>query len=142
MVFLPKLSLSRYPADKRPVGPADTSGEDMDSGPSLALARGLARECDVHVQMCLFKRSGAADQRGLNTSIIVAPNGECVGRTCKLHIPVTEGYFEDHYFTEGPTNDPYPVHSLELDGVDLMVGDPTLGRVVPGSGALLRSGQR
>ena len=48
-----------------------------------------------------------------------------MGRTCKLHIPVTEGYFEDHYFTEGPTSDPYPVHSLELDGVDLRVGDPT-----------------
>ena len=125
VVFLPELSLSRYPADSRPEGPADASAEDMDSGPSLALARELARDCDVHVQISLFERSGAADQRGLNTSIIVAPNGECVGRTRKLHIPVTEGYFEDHYFAEGPADDPYPVHRLELDGVDLKVGNPT-----------------
>ena len=66
-----------------------------------------------------------ADQRGLNTSIIVSPNGECVGRTRKLHIPVTEGYFEDHYFTEGPADNPYPVHTLALDGLDLKVGNPT-----------------
>ena len=125
VVFLPELTLSRCPADKRPVGRADTSAEDLDSGPSLALARELACDCDVHVQISLFERSVAADQRGLNSSIIVAPNGECVGRTRKLHIPVTEGYFEDHYFTEGPAGDPYPVHSLELDGVDLKVGNPT-----------------
>ena len=99
VVFLPELTLSRYPADRRPDGPADASAEDLESGPSLTLARELARDCDVHVQISLFERSGAADQRGLNTSIIVAPNGECVGRTRKLHIPVTEGYFEDHYFT-------------------------------------------
>lgn len=97
----------------------------MESGPSLALARELARDCDVHVQISLFERSGASDQRGLNTSVIVAPNGECVGRTHKLHIPVTEGYFENHYFTGGSADNPYPVHSLELDGVDLKVGNPT-----------------
>ena len=125
VVFLPELTLSRYPADRRPEGPADASAEDLESGPSLTLARELARDCDVHVQISLFERSGAADQRGLNSSIIVAPNGECIGRTRKLHIPVTEGYFEDHYFTEGPADDPYPVHSLELDGVDLKVGNPT-----------------
>ena len=125
VVFLPELTLSRYPADTRPEGPADATAEDIESGPCLALARELARDCDVHVQISLFERSGAADQRGFNTSIIVAPNGECVGRTRKLHIPVTEGYFEDHYFTEGPADDPYPVHSLELDGVDLKVGNPT-----------------
>ena len=125
VVFLPELTLSRYPADKRPEGPADASAEDLDSGPSRSLAGELARDYDVFVQISLFERSGAADQRGLNTSIIVAPTGECVGRTRKLHIPVTEGYFEDHYFTEDPTDDPYPVHSLELDSVDLRVGNPT-----------------
>jgi len=125
VVFLPELTLSRYPADTRPEGPADASAEDMESGPSLALARELARDCDVHVQISLFERSGASDQRGLNTSVIVAPNGECVGRTHKLHIPVTEGYFENHYFTGGSADNPYPVHSLELDGVDLKVGNPT-----------------
>ena len=125
VVFLPELTLSRYPADTRPEGPADASAEDLENGPSLALAKTLAQSCDVHLQISLFERSGAADQRGLNTSIIVSPNGECVGRTRKLHIPVTEGYFEDHYFTEGPADNPYPVHTLALDGLDLKVGNPT-----------------
>ena len=39
VVFLPELTLSRYPADSRPEGPADASAEDVESGPSLALAR-------------------------------------------------------------------------------------------------------
>ena len=125
VVFLPELTLSRYPADTRPEGPADASAEDLENGPSLALAKQLAHDCDVHLQISLFERSGAADQRGLNTSVTVSPNSEVVGRTRKLHIPVTEGYFEDHYFAEGPADDPYPVHTLELDGLDLKLGNPT-----------------
>mgnify|MGYP005707036837 CR=1 FL=1 len=42
VVFLPELTLSRYPADRRPEGPADASAEDLESGPSLTLARELA----------------------------------------------------------------------------------------------------
>ena len=71
VVFLPELTLSRYPADTRPEGPADASAEDIETGPSLAMARELARDCDVHVQISLFERSGAADQRGLNTSCLL-----------------------------------------------------------------------
>lgn len=125
VVFLPELTLSRYPADRPPSGNADETAEDIASGESVMLAQQLARECDVHIQISLFERSGASDNRGLNTSVIVAPSGTVVGFTRKLHIPVTEGYFEDHYFAEGPATDPYPVHTLGLDGQDLNVGNPT-----------------
>ena len=125
VVFLPELTLSRYPADRPPSGNADETAEDIASGESVMLAQQLARECDVHIQISLFERSGASDNRGLNTSVIVAPSGTVVGVTRKLHIPVTEGYFEDHYFAEGPATDPYPVHTLGLDGQDLNVGNPT-----------------
>ena len=125
VVFLPELTLSRYPADRPPSGNADETAEDIASGESAMLAQQLARECDVHIQISLFERSGASDNRGLNTSVIVAPSGTVVGFTRKLHIPVTEGYFEDHYFAEGPATDPYPVHTLGLDGQDLNVGNPT-----------------
>ena len=125
VVFLPELTLSRYPADRPPSGNADETAEDIASGESVMLAQQLARECDVHIQISLFERSGASDNRGLNTSVIVAPSGTVVGFTRKLHIPVTEGYFEDHYFAEGPATDPYPVHTLGLDGQDLKVGNPT-----------------
>lgn len=124
-MFLPELTLSRYPADRPPSGNADETAEDIASGESMMLAQQLARECDVHIQISLFERSGASDNRGLNTSVIVAPSGTVVGFTRKLHIPVTEGYFEDHYFAEGPATDPYPVHTLGLDGQDLNVGNPT-----------------
>ena len=125
VVFLPELTLSRYPADRPPSGNADETAEDIASGESVMLAQQLARECDVHIQISLFERSGASDNRGLNTSVIVGPSGTVVGFTRKLHIPVTEGYFEDHYFAEGPATDPYPVHTLGLDGQDLNVGNPT-----------------
>ena len=125
VVFLPELTLSRYPADRPPSGNADETAEDIASGESVMLAQQLARECDVHIQISLFERSGASDNRGLNTSVIVAPSGTVVGFTRKLHIPVTEGYFEDHYFAEGPATDPYPVHTLGLDGQDLNLGNPT-----------------
>ena len=125
VVFLPELTLSRYPADSRPSGAADASAEEINTGESVKFAHALARDCDVFVQISLFERSGADDHRGLNTSVIVAPNGDIVGRTRKLHIPVTEGYFEDAYFAEGPADDPYPIHTLALDGQDLRVGNPT-----------------
>jgi len=125
IVFLPELTLSRYPADTQPQREADATAEDLAEGPSVTFAKTLARECDVHLQISLFERSGAADKRGLNTSVIVDPSGHLVGRTRKLHIPVTEGYFEDQYFAEGPAEDPYPVHTLALDGEDLRVGNPT-----------------
>lgn len=125
LVFLPELTLSRYPADSRPTGPADASAEELSTGDSVTLARKMAQECDVFVQISLFERSGATDQRGLNTSVVVAPHGEIVGITRKLHIPVTEGYFEDAYFAEGPADEPYPVHTLALDGQDLRLGNPT-----------------
>ncbi len=35
------------------------------------------------------------------------------GATNKLHIPVSAGYYEDHYFRAGPADgDPYPVYQL------------------------------
>ncbi len=125
VVFLPELTLSRYPADRPPSGNANETAEDIASSESVMFAQQLARECDVHIQISLFERSGASDNRGLNTSVIVARSGTVVGFTRKLHIPVTEGYFEDHYFAEGPATDPYPVHTLGLDGQDLNLGNPT-----------------
>ena len=125
VVFLPELTLSRYPADRPPSGNANETAEDIASSESVMFAQQLARECDVHIQISLFERSDASDNRGLNTSVIVARSGTVVGFTRKLHIPVTEGYFEDHYFAEGPATDPYPVHTLGLDGQDLNVGNPT-----------------
>ncbi len=55
----------------------------------------------------------AEDGLGFNTAIVVAPDGELVARTRKLHIPVTAGYHEDRYFRPGPAAaDAFPVLAL------------------------------
>lgn len=125
IVFLPELTLSRYPADALPEGRADQTAEPLVGGPTHQFAAELARECDIYVHASIFEISGAADGRGWNTAFIVAPNGEVVAKTHKLHIPVTAGYYEDQYFEQGPAVNPYPVHTLNFDGVDAKLGLPT-----------------
>ena len=125
IVFLPELTLSRYPADTRPIGPADAGAEPLSNGPTYEFASTMAARYGVHVHASLFEKSGAEDGRGLNTAIVVAPNGHLVAVTRKLHIPVTEGYFEDKYFAPGSDAESYPIHSLNLGDSKLHVGLPT-----------------
>ena len=48
------------------------------------------------------------DGLGFNTAVVVAPGGDVVARTRKLHIPVTAGYHEDRYFRPGPATASVP----------------------------------
>ncbi|HEX8497836.1 MAG TPA: nitrilase-related carbon-nitrogen hydrolase [Actinomycetales bacterium] len=125
VVFLPELTLSRYPADRRAQpGRADETTEELTGGPTYAFAAAAAREHGVHVHASLFEQSPDEDGLGLNTAILVAPGGELVARTRKLHIPVTAGYHEDTYFRPGPADDPYPV--TRVAGLhDVRLGMPT-----------------
>ena len=121
IVFLPELTLSRYPADARPTDTPNLTAEDLADGPTASLARSLAKKHGVFVHASLYEFRDFADGRGLNTAVIAGPNGEILGATPKLHIPVTEGYFEDEYFQPGPSTNPYPVYPLEI------AGSPKLG---------------
>ncbi|MGI8678299.1 MAG: nitrilase-related carbon-nitrogen hydrolase [Jatrophihabitans sp.] len=126
IVFLPEVTLSRYPADTLPTGAASELAEDLESGPTVEFARAAAERNGVHVHASVYRRAEAADGLGLNTAIIVAPDGEIVAATNKLHIPVTAGYYEDRYFRAGPAgpDDPYRVHRIDaLDGA--RIGLPT-----------------
>ena len=124
VVFLPELTLLRYPADV-PAGdrPVDAA-EHLEDGPTVALARRLARSNNVFVHASLYERVAGDDGRGYNTAVMVAPDGRLVGRTRKLHIPVTAGYYEDTYFRPGPAETPYPVYELPLPAAP-KVGLPT-----------------
>ncbi len=135
VVFLPELTLSRYPADTRPdnkpgegIRPSDIA-EDLLTGPTFAFAAAAARAHNVTVHASLYQRAenpdGSDDGLGLNTAILVSPEGELLARTHKLHIPVTAGYYEDKFFRQGPAAaDAYEVHSpAELGGARL--GMPT-----------------
>lgn len=129
VVFLPELTLSRYPADAPPEGVAAVQAEDLETGPTLALVREAAKRNAIHVQASLYRRTHdgeGGDGLGLNTSVLVDPSGVLVAATDKLHIPVTAGYYEDRYFRAGPAGpaDPYPVYAPEGLGA-VRLGLPT-----------------
>ncbi|GAB3530876.1 hydrolase [Arthrobacter tecti] len=129
VVFLPELTLSRYPADTLPEGTPADDAEDLLTGPTFTFAAEAARKHGVSVHASLYQKAenpdGDTDGLGLNTAILVSPKGELLARTHKLHIPVTEGYVEDKYFRQGPAGeDAYAVHEpAELNGARL--GMPT-----------------
>jgi N-carbamoylputrescine amidase len=124
VVFLPELTLSRYPADTKPEGvPADLT-ETLEGGPTHTFAAAAAAASGVFVHASLYERADAGDGLGFNTAILVAPDGTIVARTRKLHIPVTAGYYEDLYFRPGPAEAPYPVHTVDLPGAPRL-GLPT-----------------
>jgi N-carbamoylputrescine amidase len=124
VVFLPEITLLRYPADT-PAGANPTAlAEDLENGPTFELAANAARAHGIYVQASLYEKTPEAhDGLGYNTAILVSPAGELVGRTRKLHIPISAGYYEDTYFRPGPAADPYPVYAL--DGLDARIGMPT-----------------
>lgn len=124
VVFLPEITLLRYPADV-PAGPdPGATAEDLAEGPTFALAAEAARANGIFVHASLYERAPADDGLGFNTAILVSPAGELVGRTRKLHIPISAGYYEDTYFRAGPADgDPYPVY--EPDGLGARIGMPT-----------------
>ncbi len=114
LVCLQELTLSRYFAID-PAGPeaAGAEPEDLPGGPTHRFAGRMAAETGAHIHASLYERADAEDGLGFNTAIVVAPDGELVARTRKLHIPVTAGYHEDRYFRPGPAGpDPFPVLAL------------------------------
>lgn len=126
VVFMPELTLSRYPAFEPPVGVPAESAEDLESGPTATFAARTARRHSVFVHASLYERAdpdGTGDGLGFNTAVLLDPEGRVVARTRKTHIPVTEGYGEDAYFRPGPADDAYPVH--EVPELAMRVGLPT-----------------
>src|SRR5689334_14798322 len=99
LVCLQELTLSPYFAIT-PDGPREP--EDVEDGPTRRFAARMAAEHEVHVHASLYERADGEDGLGYNTAIVVAPGGELLARTRKLHIPVTAGYHEDRYFRPGP----------------------------------------
>jgi N-carbamoylputrescine amidase len=114
LVCLQELTLSPYFAvsDAGPDG-AGIAPEELPGGPTYRFAAGLADEHAINVHASLYERAPDGGL-GYNTAIVVAPGGELIARTRKLHIPITAGYYEDRYFRPGPGDaEPFPVVELE-----------------------------
>jgi N-carbamoylputrescine amidase len=122
LVCLPELTLSPYFAVS-PTGPTDDGPipEVLPGGRTYQFAADLAGKTGAYVHASLYEAPGASDPNGLgyNTAICVAPDGVLVARTRKLHLPVTQGYFEDRYFRPGDSG--FPV--VDIEGTQL--GFPT-----------------
>ncbi len=120
LVCLQELTLSRYFATD-PAGPSATGAqpEELPGGATYRFAARVARETGVHIHASLYEHAASSpegdadDGLGYNTAILVAPDGELLARTRKLHIPVTAGYHEDRYFRPGPGDvEPFPLVAL------------------------------
>jgi len=123
LICLQELTLSRYFAAD-PGGPAAAGiePEPLPGGPTFDFAARMAAETGAHVHASLYERADGEDGLGFNTAIVVAPDGELVARTRKLHIPLTAGYHEDRYFRPGPGDgEPFPLVAL----ADARLGLPT-----------------
>ncbi len=124
VVFLPEITLLRYPADVPASPDPGAAAEDLLGGPTFALAAEAAEANGIFVHASLYEKAPAGDGLGFNTAILVSPAGELVGRTRKMHIPISAGYYEDTYFRPGPAEgDAYPVY--EPDGLGARIGMPT-----------------
>lgn len=115
LVCLQELTLSPYFASIRRADDTEAVPEDLATGPTFGLAGDLAARHGVHIHASLYEADPTIAPRGWNTAIVVAPDGDLVARTRKVHIPVTEGYFEDTYFPGSTDANAYPV--VELSGV-------------------------
>jgi N-carbamoylputrescine amidase len=127
IVCLQELTLSPYFAIT-PDGPqaAGAEPEDLEDGPTVTFARTAAAQAGVHVHASVYERADAPDGLGFNTAIVVGPDGKLLSRTRKLHIPVTAGYFEDHYFRPGPAGeDAFPLTALPTPDGPAQLGCPT-----------------
>jgi N-carbamoylputrescine amidase len=127
IVCLQELTLSPYFAIT-PDGPraAGAEPEDLEDGPTVTFVRAAAAQAGVHVHASVYERADAPDGLGFNTAIVVAPDGKLLSRTRKLHIPVTAGYYEDHYFRPGPAGeDAFPLTPLPTPDGPVQLGCPT-----------------
>jgi N-carbamoylputrescine amidase len=127
IVCLQELTLSPYFAITAD-GPqaAGALPEEVETGPTVSFVRAMAGETGVYLHASLYERADAADGLGFNTAVLVAPDGRLVSRTRKLHIPVTAGYYEDHYFRPGPAGgDAFPLVGLPTADGEAMLGMPT-----------------
>lgn len=117
VLMLPELTMSRYPADTRPTKANRAAlAEDLHNGETTTLLSQMAKANGIWIVGSLFEQNETAATGGYNTAVLYSPLGEIASIKRKLHIPVTEGYFEDEYFTPAPAADGNKVVELSLPG--------------------------
>ncbi|THA76270.1 hydrolase [Streptomyces sp. A0592] len=112
VVCLPELTRSPYfcnTEDPMADG-AERWLEDVESGPTVALAAELATGLGIAVHASLYERAGDGGL-GYNTAVCVDAEGRLIARTRKNHIPAFPGYREDLCFRPGDSGFPVIAHA-------------------------------
>ena len=65
IVFLPELTLSRYPADTIPASAPGATAEDLSTGPTFAFAAEAARANGVFVHASLYEKRRGRRRTGI-----------------------------------------------------------------------------
>ena len=126
LVCLQELTLSPYFASVVRDDSTLAVPEPLLGGPTHRLATELAAAHGIFVHASLYEADPAVAPRGWNTAICVGPDGTLMARTRKVHIPVTEGYFEDTYFPGSDAGaESYPVVELPAAVSAVRFGFPT-----------------
>ena len=146
VILLQELTLSPYFCVDADVPDAlERFGEDIETGPTVGLARELAGQHGVYVHASLYERT--PDGHGFNTAICVDADGQLLTRTRKTHIPEFPYYHEDRYFepagvdasvvTVAGSQFAFPTcwdqwfpelaRSLSLDGAEVIVYPTAIG---------------
>ncbi|MFF9050207.1 nitrilase-related carbon-nitrogen hydrolase [Streptomyces erythrochromogenes] len=112
VVCLPELTRSPYfcnTEDPMADG-AERWLEDVESGPTVALAAELATGLGITVHASLYERA-VDGGLGYNTAVCVDAEGRLIARTRKNHIPAFPGYREDLCFRPGNSGFPVIAHA-------------------------------
>ena len=105
LVCLQELTLSPYFAVNEQLAASSARyQETIPDGPTTELARRLAAQTGAAVHASLYERADPGT--GFNTAICVAPDGQLLARTRKIHIPAFPGYLEHLCFVAGDTGVP------------------------------------
>jgi N-carbamoylputrescine amidase len=121
LVCLQELTLSSYFAVTSDGPKLGVAPEPLAGGPTTMFAGRLAQETGVYIHASLWEER-PGHKLGYNTAVVMAPDGTLAARTRKLHIPVTAGYYEDHYFAPGPAGSE-AFRTLNIGGTEF--GFPT-----------------
>jgi N-carbamoylputrescine amidase len=105
VVLLQELTLSPYFCwDPALANPLIRYGEDLQTGPTVALARELAIKHGIAVHASLYERT--PEDRGFNTAVCVDHTGALVAQSRKTHIPEFPSYHENLSFEPADTDCP------------------------------------
>jgi N-carbamoylputrescine amidase len=111
LVCFAELAFDPFYPQAMPEGDVKNLAEPI-PGPTTEAFASLARRREIAVVLNIFERDGTSTY---DTSPVIGPDGNLLGRTRMVHIPDYACFHEQHYYTPGDTGAPvYDLGSIKL----------------------------